>query len=93
MNVFTMKCYYIQVFCGGIPVSISAVKNEKFFFHTISKVIHNTLVGAMFTMKICDDGITVESGNISDNFLGATIPFVYQNRKLELRVYPEVFEV
>jgi hypothetical protein len=88
-----MKCYFLQVFCGGIPVSISAVKNERIFFHTVSRVLHNTLVGAMFTMKIYDGGITVESGNITDKFLESTIPFVYQNRKLELRVYPETFDV
>jgi hypothetical protein len=85
-----MKLYCIQVFCGGIPCSISAVKNERIFFHTISKVLHDTLVGAMFTMKVYDGGIIVESGNISDKFLGTTMPFVYQNRKLELRVYPEM---
>jgi hypothetical protein len=84
-----MKYYHLQVFCGGIPVSISAVKNERIFFQTISKLLSDTLVGAMFTMRLHDEGIIVESGNITNKFLGSTIPFVYQNRKLELRVYPE----
>jgi hypothetical protein len=88
-----MKYYHIQVFCGGIQCSISAVKNERIFFHTISKVLHSTLVGAMFTMKVHDDGVIVESGNITDAFLGTTIPFIYQNRRLELRVYPEAIVV
>lgn len=88
-----MKCYFLQVFCGGIPVSISAVKNERLFFHTVSRVIYSTLVGALLTIRIHDDGIIVESVNVSDNFLGTTIPLVYQSRKLELKVYPETFDV
>jgi len=88
-----MKYYCIQVFCGGIPVSISAVRHDKQFYQAISKVLYNVLAGALFTMTIYDHGIILESGNISDKFLGSTIPFVYQTRKLELRVYPEMFIV
>ena len=84
-----MTRYLVQVFNGDIPVSISAVKNERIFFHTISKTLHEKLVGCLFTITLYDVGILVESGNISDKFLGTIIPFVYQNRKLELRVYPE----
>lgn len=81
--------YHLAVYCGGIPVSISAVRHEKFFNQVISKVLSQTLVGAFFTTRLYDGGIVVESGNISDKFLGSVIPFVYQNRRLELRVYPE----
>lgn len=81
--------YHIGVFAGGIQVSISAVKNEKHFYYAIQKVLNDTLVGAMFGFKLYDGGVVVESGNISEKFLGSVIPFVYQNRRLELRVYPE----
>lgn len=86
-----MKFYCIQVFCGGIPVSITAVKNDRIFCQTVSKILYDLLVGAMFTLRIHNDGIIIESDNISDKFLGSTMPFVYQNRRLELRVYPEAF--
>lgn len=84
-----MKLYHLGVFCGGIQVSISAVKNERIFYYTIQKLLNDNLVGAMFSFKLYDGGIVVESGNIADKFLGSVIPFVYQNRRLELRVYPE----
>lgn len=85
-----MAIYHLAVYFGGIQVSISAVKNERNFYYTIQKVLNDTLVGAMFSFKLYDGGIVVESGNITDKFLGSVIPFVYQNRRLELRVYPEV---
>ncbi len=88
-----MKYYHVQVFCGGIQCSISAVKNERIFYQTITKLLHDRLVGALFTMRVYDGGIIIESSNISDAFLGTTIPFVYQNRRLELRVYPEAIVV
>jgi hypothetical protein len=88
-----MKCYYIQIFFGGVQCSISAVKHERIFYQTISKLLHDKLAGAMFTLRVYDGGIIVESGNISDAFLGTTIPFIYQNRRLELRVYPEAIVV
>lgn len=81
--------YHLGVFKAGIQVSISAVKNERNFYYTIQKVLNNTLVGAMFSFKLYDGGVVVESGNISDKFLGSVIPFLYQNHVLELRVYPE----
>ena len=84
-----MAIYHLAVFNQGVQVSISAVKNERTFYYTIQKLLNDTLVGAMFSFKLYDGGIVVESGNISDKFLGSVIPFVYQNRKLELRVYPE----
>lgn len=81
--------YHLGVFKSGVQVSISAVKNERNFYYTIQKVLNNTLVGAMFSFNLYDGGVVVESGNISDKFLGSVIPFVYQNHTLELRVYPE----
>ena len=85
-----MKCYYLQVFAGDIPVSISAVKNEKFFFRTVSQAIYNQLIGVHYMTRLHDAGIILESNNIPESFLGTIIPFVYQNRKLEMRVYPQV---
>lgn len=84
-----MTIYHLAVFAGGIQVSISAVRHEKVFYYTIQKLLNDTLVGAMFSFKLYDGGVVVESGNISNKFLGSVIPFVYQNRILELRVYPE----
>lgn len=85
-----MPIYHLAVFKEGVQVSISAVRHERNFYYTIQKVLNETLVGAMFSFKLYDGGVVVESGNISGKFLGIVIPFVYQNRKLELRVYPEV---
>lgn len=84
-----MKIYHLAVFCGGIQVSISAVKREKQFFQALSKAVNDRLVGVLFTMNVYDNGVVIESGNISEKFLGSTIPFVYGSRQLELRVYPE----
>ena len=84
-----MALYHLGVFCGGIQVSISAVKNDRHLYHAFSKALSERLVGAFFTMKVHDSGIIIESGNISDSFLGMTIPIVYGNRIIELRVYPE----
>lgn len=84
-----MKLYGLTVFCGGIPVSISAVKNDRHFYQAISNTIYQQTPGVRFTMNIYDNGIIVQSTTVSDTFLGRTLSFVYQNRKLELRVYPE----
>jgi hypothetical protein len=86
-----MKCYYLQVFFGGIPVSISAVKNEKFFFQSVSNAIYKTLPGVHFMIRVYNEGIVLEGDTIPERFLDSVIPFVYQNRKLELRVFPKVF--
>ena len=86
-----MKYYYIHVFCGGIQVSISAVKNETAFFQTLSRTIYNRLVGIHFMTRVSNDGVVLESTSIPDSFLGSTIPFTYQSRSLELRVYPQAF--
>lgn len=83
-----MTLYHIGVFCGGIQVSISAVRRNKHFFQAISKAINDALVGTLFTMNVYDGGVVVDGSNVSEKFLGSTIPFVYQNRKLELQVYP-----
>jgi hypothetical protein len=91
VNKFAMKYYYIQVFRGGIPVSICAVKNETLFYQELSRAIYNRLSGIHFMTTIYDDGILLESNNIPDSFLGSTIPFVYRNHIVELRVYPQAF--
>jgi hypothetical protein len=84
-----MNLYGLTVFCGGIPVSIAAVKNDRHFYHAISNTIYKNLVGVRFTMNVYDNGVVLQSTTIPETFLGSTLPFVYQNRKLELRVYPE----
>lgn len=84
-----MPFYHLGVFCGGVEVSISAVRHDKHFLQALSKAVNDKLVGVFFTMNVYDIGVIIKSGNISDKFLGSTIPFVYQNRQLELRVYPE----
>lgn len=81
--------YHLTVFCGGIPVSISAVRHDKHFYQAISNAICNKLVGAMFTIKVYDNGVVLDSSPLHESFLGSTLPFVYGNRRLELRVYPE----
>lgn len=87
--MFLMAIYHLGVFCEGIQVSISAVRRDKNFYNAVSKVIHETLIGALFTMKVYDGGVIIDGSNISDKFLGTTIPFVYGKRSVELRVYPE----
>lgn len=84
-----MTVYHLSVFCGGVQVSISAVRQERNFNQALSKAVYDRLVGALFTLNIYDGGVIIESSNISDAFLGSTIPFVYGNRNLELRVCPE----
>lgn len=81
--------YHLSVFKGGVQVSIAAVKNERNFYHSLTKAIYDKLVGVIFTMKIYDGGVVIDGSNISEKFLGSVIPFVYQNQVLELRVYPE----
>lgn len=85
-----MGCY-IQVFYGGIPVSISAVKDEKSFFHTVSHAIYKELSGFHYITKIYSEGIVIEGDTIPERFLGTIIPVIYHNRNLELRVFPKVF--
>lgn len=80
--------YHLLVFRGDIPVSISAVKNDRYFSHAVSNAIYKALVGSLYTIKIYDNGIVVDGTNIPERFLGSTIPFVYQNRTVELRVLP-----
>lgn len=86
---FTMKFYHIAVFCGGVHVSISAVKHETQFFQALSRAIYAKLAGVHFMTKVYDGGILLESNTIPDSFLGTTLSFLYQNRLIELRVYPE----
>jgi hypothetical protein len=84
-----MKFYHINVFYGNVPVSISAVKNNTHFFQALSKALYDKLIGVHFMTKVYDGGVILESDTIPDSFLGTTIPFLYHNRKVELRVYPQ----
>lgn len=84
-----MKVYGLTVFCGGIPVSIAAVKNDRHFYQAVSNAVYKSLPGVHFTMNIYENGLILHSTMIPETFLGSTILFVHQNRKLELRVYPE----
>ncbi len=84
-----MKFYHIHVFFGGVQVSISAVKNDRKFYQTISEAIYKRLAGYHFMIKVYNGGFILESNSLPETFLGSTIPVVYQNRKLELWVYPE----
>ena len=88
-----MKLYHIHVLCGGIQVSISAMKNDTKFFQTLSKAIYDKLPGVHFMTKVYNYGVILESNNIPDSFLGTTIPFVFMSRKLELQVYPEALDM
>lgn len=83
--------YNLLVFREDIPVSISAVKHDRYFVQAVSNAICNALVGVMFTIKFYDNGIVIDSPNLSDTFLGTTIPFIYMSRKIELRVFPHTF--
>ena len=81
-----MKYSQVDVYCGGIEVSLIAVKNDQIFFGTIARALYASLSGLHASIRIGDEGILVESPSIPNGFLGSTIPFSFQNRKLELRV-------
>lgn len=81
--------YFLSVFCGGIPVSISVVRHDRQFYPAVSRALYSHLVSIYFTIQVFDEGIMIESNSIPERFVGSTIPFVFGNRKLELRVYPE----
>jgi hypothetical protein len=86
-----MKYSQVYVYCGGIEVSLIAVKKDELFFRTISRALYKYLQGLHASIRIGDEGILVESPSIPDGFLGSTIPFFFQNRALELRVMKNGF--
>lgn len=88
----TMKYFQLHVYCGGIPVSLIAVKHDKLFNQTISRVLYTHLQNVRYSVHIAEDGIVVQSLSLPDGFLGATLPFFLQNRQLELRVMDTYWE-
>jgi len=87
-----MKYFQLHVYCGGVDVSLIAVKHDRSFRHEISRTLSLHLQGIRYSAHIAEDGIVVQSLSVPDGFLGATLPFFFQNRKLELRVMDAYWE-